>query len=83
MTTEPLLLVEGLRAGHGRIEVLHGIDLAVGRGEIVALIGANGAGKSTALAVISGLLSPRGDRRRRWSAWDSATCRSGASSSAR
>ena len=62
MTAEPLLLVEGLRAGYGRIEVLLGIDLAVGRGEIVALIGANGAGKSTALGVISGLLAPRAGR---------------------
>ncbi len=62
MTGDPLLLVEGLRAGYGRIEVLHGVDLVVERGAIVTLIGANGAGKSTALAVISGLLAPRAGR---------------------
>lgn len=62
MTAAPLLVVEGLRAAYGRIEVLHGVDLTVGRGEIVALIGANGAGKSTCLAVVSGLLPPRGGR---------------------
>ena len=62
MTAAPLLVVEGLRAAYGRIEVLHGVDLTVCRGEIVALIGANGAGKSTCLAVISGLLAPRGGR---------------------
>ncbi len=62
MSAGPLLVVEGLRAAYGRIEVLHGIDLTVNAGEIVALIGANGAGKSTALATISGLLAPRGGR---------------------
>ncbi len=62
MSAEPLLTVEGLRAAYGRIEVLRGIDLTVGRGEIVAVIGANGAGKSTMLATISGLLPPSGGR---------------------
>ena len=62
MSVEPLLAVEGLRAAYERIEVLHGLDLVVQRGEIVALIGANGAGKSTTLKVISGLLPPRGGR---------------------
>ena len=40
---------------HGRIQALHGISLTVGEGEIVALIGANGAGKSTTMRAISGL----------------------------
>jgi branched-chain amino acid transport system ATP-binding protein len=53
-----LLQVEGLRVAYGRIEALHGIDLAVDQGEIVTLLGANGAGKTTALRTISGLLSP-------------------------
>jgi branched-chain amino acid transport system ATP-binding protein len=45
-----------VRAGYGRIEVLHGIDLDVDEGEIVTIIGANGAGKSTLLKAISGVV---------------------------
>ncbi|MCU0606696.1 MAG: ABC transporter ATP-binding protein [Candidatus Edwardsbacteria bacterium] len=51
-----LLSLRGLRCGYGQLEVLHGISLEVRRGEIVALLGANGAGKTTAIAAISGLL---------------------------
>lgn len=51
-----MLELKGVRAGYGRIEVLHGIDLAVGSGEIVTIIGANGAGKSTLLKVVSGMV---------------------------
>lgn len=50
-----MLLVERLRARYGRIEVLHGIDLAVNSGEIVTVIGANGAGKTTLLRCLSGV----------------------------
>ncbi len=50
--------MESLRAGYGGVEALHGIGLRVEPGEIVALLGANGAGKSTALRAISGLLRP-------------------------
>lgn len=57
MTT--LLAVEDLRAGYGPIEVLKGISLAVGEGEIVAVIGANGAGKTSTLMAISGCLRAR------------------------
>src|SRR5258708_2382794 len=53
---EPLLSVEALQAGYGKIRVLHGIDLAVAPGEIVALLGPNGAGKTTLLRALSGLL---------------------------
>ena len=52
------LTVEGLRAGYGAVEALHGVDLRVEPGEIVALLGANGAGKTTTLRAISGLLRP-------------------------
>ena len=53
----PLALYD-VRAGYGRIEVLHGIDLALRPGEVTALLGPNGAGKTTALSVMSGLLAP-------------------------
>lgn len=49
-----MLVVEGLRAAYGRIEVLHGIDLEVHSGEIVTVVGANGAGKTTLLKTIVG-----------------------------
>jgi branched-chain amino acid transport system ATP-binding protein len=55
-----VLAIRGLKAGYGEIEVLHGIDLAVDKGEIVTLIGANGAGKTTLLKTISGLIRPAG-----------------------
>jgi len=49
-----MLRVEGLQAGYGNIQALHGIDLEVAEGEIVALVGANGAGKTTLLMTICG-----------------------------
>jgi branched-chain amino acid transport system ATP-binding protein len=54
--------VEGLRAGYGRLEVLHGVDLAVPEGSTVALLGANGAGKTTLLKAMAGLLPVRSGR---------------------
>jgi len=48
----------GLVAGYGDLEVLHGVSLEVRRGEVVALIGANGSGKSTTLRAVSGLVKP-------------------------
>jgi branched-chain amino acid transport system ATP-binding protein len=50
-----LLELDDITLAYGRIEALHGISLTVGEGEIVALIGANGAGKSTTMRAISGL----------------------------
>ncbi|HWK44178.1 MAG TPA: ABC transporter ATP-binding protein [Stellaceae bacterium] len=55
---EPLLQVTGLAAGYGALTVLHGIDLAVKQGEIVAVLGANGVGKSTLNNTLSGLIRP-------------------------
>ena len=54
-----LLEVSGLHSGYGPIEVLKGIDLAVNDGEIVTVIGANGAGKSTTLMTVSGCVRVR------------------------
>ncbi|WP_298961514.1 ABC transporter ATP-binding protein [uncultured Methylobacterium sp.] len=54
-----LLRVEGLRLGYGRADVVHAIDLTVARGSIVSLIGSNGAGKTTILRALSGLMKPR------------------------
>jgi branched-chain amino acid transport system ATP-binding protein len=52
----PLLVTRSLSAGYGDFQALHAIDFTVGAGEIVALIGANGAGKSTFLKAIIGLI---------------------------
>src|SRR5512137_2443861 len=55
-----LLQVNNLRCGHGSLEVIHGISLHVCAGEIVGLLGANGAGKTSLLRSIVGLLPPWG-----------------------
>ncbi len=55
-----LLELSGLTAAYGAVAALSGLDLAVEEGEIVTLLGANGAGKSTTLRCISGLLPPTG-----------------------
>ena len=54
--SRPLLQVNGLVTGYGKITVLHGVDMVVNEAEIVALLGPNGAGKTTLLRAISGLL---------------------------
>ncbi|TWO67757.1 ABC transporter ATP-binding protein [Caenimonas sedimenti] len=58
----PLLSVRGLRSGYGAVEVLRGVDLDVAPGEIVALLGSNGAGKSTFNQTVSGLVAARAGR---------------------
>lgn len=55
---DPLLSLHAIRKSYGPIEVLHGIDLEVYPGEVVALLGENGAGKSTVSNVISGTVQP-------------------------
>ena len=57
-----ILKVEDLRVKYGQVEVLHGINLTIREGEIVAILGANGAGKSTTLMAISGLVKPSAGR---------------------
>jgi branched-chain amino acid transport system ATP-binding protein len=60
--SETLLELRDLHVSYGKTAALHGVNLRVQPGEVVALIGANGAGKSTTLRTISGLLKPtRGD----------------------
>ncbi len=54
-----MLKVEDMHVYYGAIHAVKGVSFAVGEGEIVALIGANGAGKSTILKTVSGLMHPR------------------------
>ena len=58
-TNQPMLKIDNLHVYYGAIHAIKGIGLEVNQGEIVTLIGANGAGKSTTLRTISGLLKPR------------------------
>lgn len=57
--SESLLEVRNLHTGYGPIEVLRGVSLRVSEGEIVSIIGSNGAGKSTTLMSISQVIEPR------------------------
>jgi branched-chain amino acid transport system ATP-binding protein len=57
-----LLSLHGLTLAYGRTEVVHGLDLQVDAGQVVCLIGANGAGKTSTLRAVSGLLRPRAGR---------------------
>jgi branched-chain amino acid transport system ATP-binding protein len=54
-----MLKVANLVAGYGKVQVLHGLDLEVPEGTLVTLIGANGAGKSTILRALSGMIAPQ------------------------
>lgn len=57
-----LLAIENLHVNYGNVEALHGINLEVREGEIVTILGANGAGKSTTLNAISGLVHITGGK---------------------
>ena len=59
---EELLNVSDLKVSYGAITALKGITLSVGKGEVVALIGANGAGKTSTLRAVSGMLKPQAGR---------------------
>jgi branched-chain amino acid transport system ATP-binding protein len=56
---KPILSISDLAVSYGHIDAVKGIDLVLNEGEITALVGANGAGKSTSLLAISGLLKPK------------------------
>ena len=56
----PILEVENLHAYYGKSHVLHGVDLAIGAGEIVSLLGRNGVGRSTTVKAIMGLVAATG-----------------------
>ena len=56
----PLLQLDGLRAGYGHVEVLHGVSLSVPEGQMVAIVGPNGAGTTTLMGAVMGLLPRRG-----------------------
>ncbi|MCZ8375209.1 MAG: ABC transporter ATP-binding protein [Beijerinckiaceae bacterium] len=57
-----MLEVEGLEAAYGDSQILFGVDLSVGQGEVVTLLGRNGMGKTTTIKSIMGLLKPRAGR---------------------
>jgi branched-chain amino acid transport system ATP-binding protein len=57
-----VLAVEGLHAGYGKKEVVHGVDLTLGAREVLLMLGHNGAGKTTMMQTIFGLLTPHGGR---------------------
>ena len=58
MSAEPLVRFSGATLGYGRRAVVHGVDLAVHRGDFLGVLGPNGAGKSTILKTMLGLISP-------------------------
>jgi branched-chain amino acid transport system ATP-binding protein len=58
--TKPLLELDEVHARYGPVEALHGVSLAVGEGEVCAVLGANGAGKTTTLRAISGTVARSG-----------------------
>ena len=62
MSATPLLKVEGLKVAYGHIEAVKGIDFELHEGQITTLVGANGAGKSTTLLALSGLVAKAAGR---------------------
>jgi ABC-2 type transport system ATP-binding protein len=65
MTSTPTgaaVLVEGLRKSYGEVEALRGVDLAIGRGTVLGLLGPNGSGKTTTVRILTTLIPPSGGR---------------------
>jgi branched-chain amino acid transport system ATP-binding protein len=60
--TEPILQVEGLTVAYGRIQAVREVSFRVAAGSLVTLVGANGAGKSSVINAVSGMLRPRAGR---------------------
>ncbi|MFC5420562.1 ABC transporter ATP-binding protein [Bosea eneae] len=60
--TQPMLEIEGLNAYYGRAHILHGVGFSMARGEVLALMGRNGAGKSTTMKAVMGLVPPQAGR---------------------
>ncbi|WP_144183323.1 ABC transporter ATP-binding protein [Elioraea rosea] len=58
--SQPILSLSAVRVAYGRIEAVRGVDLAVGRGAFVGIIGSNGAGKTSLMRAISGVVRPAG-----------------------
>jgi branched-chain amino acid transport system ATP-binding protein len=58
--TNPLLAVDDLHAHYGKSHILHGVSFAIGRNEVVSLLGRNGSGRSTTMKAIMGLVPPSG-----------------------
>ena len=53
-----MLSIKNLKAGYGKVEVLHGISIEVPKSQIITLIGSNGAGKTTTMRAITGMIKP-------------------------
>ena len=60
MTSEKLIEVKNLRAGFGSVEVVHNVSFSVEEGQIVAILGSNGAGKTSTLRALTGTIKPTG-----------------------
>jgi len=59
---EPILVVEGLKVSYGRVEAVHDVSFRADPGSLVTLVGANGAGKSSVINAVSGMLRPKSGR---------------------